>query len=217
MSTEQPPRPSLRGTMHRSSVPIGVCLTVVLALRAPSAGQRAAVIIYGVCVLAMLTVSGIYHAPRWYASERRLLRRFDHSTIFVAIAGTYTAVIVLGLSGATRVVLLVLAWVVAAVGVAIRMLWLDAAPGLVAAVYLVAGWMVLLQPVAYARALDGVELAFLAAGGVLYSLGAVVYALKRPNPWPSTFGYHEVFHALVVAAAFGHWVSIYLLTARSAR
>ena len=97
--------------------------------------------------------------------------------------------------------LLVIAWAVAAVGVGIRMLWLDAPSGLVAAVYLVAGWQILLDLPAYADALTGAELALLAVGGALYSIGAIVYARQRPDPWPAVFGYHEVFHALVVTAA----------------
>ena len=205
-------RPSMRGMFHRGSIPVALVLTVVLAVRAPSGGARAAVIVYGVCVTAMLTVSGVYHSARLASGSRRVLRRLDHSMILVGTAGTYTAVIVLGLDGATRVVLLVIAWAIAAAGVAIRMLWLDAPSGLVAAVYLVAGWQIVLDLPAYARALSGAELALLAVGGALYSIGAVVYALKRPNPWPAVFGYHEVFHALVVAAALAHWCSIFLLT-----
>ena len=205
-------RPSMRGTFHRGSIPVAVVLTVILAVRAPSGGARAAVLVYGVCVTAMLTVSGVYHSARLAAGKRRMLRRLDHSMILVGTAGTYTAVIVLGLDGATRVVLLVIAWAIAAVGVAIRMLWLDAPSGLVAAVYLVAGWQILLDLPAYASALTGAELALLAVGGGLYSIGAGVFALKRPNPWPAVFGYHEVFHALVVAAALAHWCSVFLLT-----
>ena len=117
----------------------------------------------------------------------------------------------LGLDGGTRVVLLVVTWVLAAVGVAIRMLWLDAPSALVAAVYLVAGWQIMLDLPAYVAALSTAELTLLAVGGGLYTVGAVVYALKRPNPWPTVFGYHEVFHTLVVGAATVHWVAIFLL------
>jgi len=205
-------RPSMRGSFHRASIPVAVVLTVILAVRASTGGDRAAVIIYGICVTAMLTVSGVYHSPRYASRNRRLLRRLDHSMILVGTAGTYTAVIVLGLDGTTRVVLLVVAWTIAAIGVAIRMLWLDAPSGLVAAVYLVAGWQLVLDLPAYVRGLTDVELLLLAIGGGLYSIGAVVYALKRPNPWPSVFGYHEIFHTLVVAAAFAHWSSVFLLT-----
>jgi hemolysin III len=205
-------RPALRGTLHRWSVPVAVGLTAVLALRADTAGQRAAVIVYGACVTAMLAVSGTYHARRLCHRERRVLRRVDHTTILLATAGTYTAVIVLALDGATRVVLLAVAWGIALAGAAIRMLWLDAPSGLIAAVYLVAGWEILLDLPAYLAALSGAELALLAVGGACYTVGAVVYALHRPNPWPAVFGYHEVFHALVVAGALVQWVAVFLLT-----
>ncbi len=189
-------------------------LTTLLAIRADGAGARAAVIVYGICVTAMLATSGVYHAARFESSARkRVLRRLDHCMILVGIAGTYTAVIVLALDGATRVVLLAVAWALAVIGVTVRMFWLDAPSGLVAAVYLVAGWQIMIDLPAYARALSGGELALLAVGGGLYTVGAVIYALRRPNPWPAVFGYHEVFHTLVVAAAFSHWLAIWSLAA----
>jgi hemolysin III len=206
-------RPALRGAIHRSSVPVAVCLTVLLALRAPSGGTRAAAIVYGVCVIAMLTISGVYHLPSLFARERRLLRRLDHATILVAIAGTYTGVIVLGMSGVTQSVLLVLVWTIAVVGIVVRMVWFDGPHVLGAAVYLGTGWFLIVHPVAFVQALNGVELALLVAGGLLYTAGAVIFAIGRPNPWPTTFGFHEIWHACVVAAAFCHWVSIYLLAA----
>jgi hemolysin III len=205
-------RPAMRGSMHRGSIPVAIALTVILAARADTAGARAAVIVYGLCVTAMLSVSGTYHSRRLAGRERRMLRRLDHSMILVAIAGTYTAVIVLALDGTTRVVLLAVAWAFVVVGVAIRMLWLDAPSGLVALVYLAAGWQMLLDIPAYTAALTAAELTMLAVGGGLYTLGAIVYALKRPNPWPAVFGFHEVFHTLVVLAALCHWVAVFLLT-----
>ncbi len=205
-------RPAMRGSFHRASIPVAIALTVLLAVRAPTGGARAAVLVYGICVTLMLAVSGTYHARRLAHRERRMLRRLDHSMILVGIAGTYTAVIVLALDGATRVVLLVVAWGIAAIGMAIRMLWLDAPSGLVAAVYLIAGWQIALDLPAYVSALTGAELTLIAVGGGLYSVGALVYALKRPNPWPAVFGFHEVFHLLVVAAALSHWCAVFLLT-----
>ncbi len=205
-------RPAMRGSLHRASIPVAVALTVVLAVRTDTGGQRAAVLVYGACVTAMLTVSGIYHARRIAHRERRLLRRLDHTMILVGTAGTYTAVIVLALDGTTRVVLLVLAWAIVVVGAAIRMLWLDAPAGLIALVYLVAGWQIVLDLPAYLDALTTAELTMLALGGLSYSLGAIVYALKRPNPWPAVFGFHEVFHSFVVLGALCHWVAVFLLT-----
>lgn len=204
-------RPALRGTLHRWSVPAALTLTTLLAIRVDGAGRRAAVVVYGLCVTAMLFTSGLYHSARWVDRDRRLLRRLDHSMILVAIAGTYTAVIVLALGGPTRVVLLSVAWALALVGVTIRMRWLDAPSGLISAVYLVAGWQIVLDPPAYAAALNAWQLTWIAVGGGLYTLGALVYALKRPNPWPSVFGYHEVFHTLVLGAALAHWLAVWSL------
>jgi hemolysin III len=204
-------RPALRGSLHRWSAPVAVVLSVLVAVRAPTGGTRAAVIVYGSCVTAMLALSGTYHARRLFERQRRLMRRLDHAAIFAAIAGTYTAVIVLALDGATRVVLLVLAWVIGGFGIGIRMLWFDAPSPVIAAVYVAAGWMVLLDVAAYVQALTGAELVWLAVGGGLYTLGAVAFALKRPNPWPAVFGYHEVFHTAVIAAALAHWFAVYSL------
>jgi hemolysin III len=208
-----PVRPALRGAMHRSSVPVAICLTVVLALRAPTGAARAAVIVYGVCVIAMLTVSGVYHLPSLFTRDRTVLRRLDHSTILVAIAGTYTGVIALAMSGTTETTLLIVVWVAAVAGIVLRMVWFERPAALGAAVYLGCGWLALVHPVAFVRALTPVELALLAAGGLLYTAGAAVFALGRPNPWPATFGFHEIWHLCVVAAAFCHWVAIFLLAA----
>jgi hemolysin III len=205
-------RPALRGALHRSSVPVAVCLTVVLAARASTPGTRAAAVVYGVCVVAMLTVSGVYHLPSLFHRDRRVLRRLDHSTIVVAIAGTYTGVIAIGMDGGTRVSLLALVWAMAALGIVARMLWFDAQV-LAGAVYFGLGWFGAVHPTAFLDALDSTELAFLVTGGLLYTVGAVLFALKRPNPWPATFGYHEVWHVFVVAAALCHWTSVYLLAA----
>jgi len=204
-------RPALRGSFHRAAVPVAVVLTLVLVARTDTAGDRAAVLVYGASVTAMLAVSGTYHMRRLYHRERRLLRRVDHTMILVATAGTYTAVIVLALDGTTRVVLLAVAWGLVFVGAAIRMLWLDAPSWLVALVYVVAGWQIVLDLPAYVGALTTAELVMLAVGGACYSLGAGVYAARRPDPWPTVFGYHEVFHALVVLAALSHWVAVLLL------
>ncbi len=205
-------RPWLRGSLHRWSVPVAVALTVFLAVTAPTGGTRATVIVYGVCVATMLAVSGTYHARGLFARPRRVLRRLDHAAIFFAIAVTYPAVIVLALDGVTRVVLLVLAWVIGAIGITVRMVWFDSHPGVAAAVYLVAGWMIVLDLPAYVRALSPGELGLLAVGGGLYTAGAVVFGRQRPDPWPRVFGYHELFHACVVGGALTQWFAVRSLT-----
>lgn len=208
------PWPQFRGTLHRWSAPVAAGLSVLLAVQARAADVRAGAIVYGCCIVAMLAVSGIYHVPRHSARLRRVLRRLDHSTILLAIAGSYTGVIVAGMSGSTQVVLLVATWLLAGVGIALRTWWFDCPRYVVAIVYLGCGWMVLLNPAAYLRALGGTELALMVAGGLLYTIGAATLGFRWPNPWPARFGYHEVFHTFVVAAALAHWGSLYLLVTR---
>jgi hemolysin III len=201
-------RPSFRGVLHRWTAPTFVVLTLVLLLRAHTWGDRLACLVYGLAVTAMLGVSAVYHSGRISAATARKLKRVDHSTILLAIAGTYTAVIGLALEGSTRTTLLVLTWVAAVAGMAIRLLWIDAPYPLVAVVYVVVGWLALVDLPAYVDALSAWQLFGVALGGVLYTVGAVVYALHQPNPWPATFGYHELFHLLVVLAAVANYAAI---------
>jgi len=188
---------------------------VLLAFRAESSGHVIAIVIYGACVTAMLAVSGTYHHPRMPPRARRIFKRVDHATILLAIAGSYTAVTTVALSGTARVVMLVLAWTLAGIGIAIRMLWLDAPPRLTTAVYVLVGWSIAFNLPGYLRAMRPAEFALLAAGGLAYSVGGVIYARRRPDPWPATFGFHEVFHTLVVIGAACHYASVALLLSSS--
>lgn len=201
-------RPWLRGTLHRWAAPTAIALSTWLAIAARSGGARAAIIVYGVCISAMFLTSGTYHARRWHDRPRRIMQRLDHSMILVGIAGSYTPVIVLGLEGGLRIWMLVLCWVVAAVGVTVRLCWFDAPRWVIALVYLGAGWQMVLAFPAYADGLTGAEMALIAIGGFLYTVGAVVFALRRPNPWPRVIGFHEVFHLFVVVAAAFHFAGI---------
>lgn len=203
-----PVRPWLRGSLHRWAVPVTIVVVTLLAVTARSGGARAAVIVYGVCLTGMFATSGLFHARRWAHRRRAVLQRLDHSMILVGIAGTYTPVIVLALDGATRIVLAVVCWVLAVAGIVVRQCWLHAPRPLISAVYLAAGWQMVVALPAYAAGLSTVELGLLAAGGLLYSLGAVVFAARWPDPWPRVAGFHEVFHLLVVLAAALHAAAI---------
>lgn len=204
-------RPQLRGVIHRWAVPVALVLFAVLAVRVNGVGNLVAVLVYGTCITSMLTVSAIYHSGRLSPAATFRLKRVDHSTILLAIAGSYTAVITLGLTGTTQTVLLVVTWVAAATGISIRMFWLHAPYPVVATVYVVVGWLALVDLPAYLDALSAAELTFVVIGGLLYTAGAIVYALHRPNPWPTTFGYHEIFHLLVVIAALAQYVAVFSL------
>lgn len=197
--------------IHRWAAIAFVPLFAALVVAAEPGAERAAVIVYAVGVLAMLGVSATYHSGRLSPAAFRVLKRIDHSTILLAIAGTYTAVTVLALDGADQAKML---WVVgggAAVGAALRMLWLDAPYPVVAIVYLAVGWSALVDLPAYADGTTTTELALVVVGGVLYTVGGVVYACHRPNLAPAVFGYHELFHALVVAGALAHYCAVSLM------
>ena len=193
------------------TAPVAAVAFVLLAFQAESAGHVLAVAIYGGCVTAMLSVSGTYHHPRMHGRARRIFKRLDHATILLAIAGSYTAVTTIALSGTARVVMLASVWVLAGIGIAIRMLWLDAPRPLTTLVYVLVGWSIAANLPGYLRALSPGEFALLAVGGLAYSVGGVVYARRRPNPWPATFGYHEVFHTLVVIGAACHYASVAMM------
>jgi hemolysin III len=198
-------RPTWRGVLHRWAAITFVPLFVVLVVLADETGDRIALIVYAVGVTAMLGVSAIYHSGRVSPAALRQLKRADHSTILLAIAGSYTAVATVGLDGDPSRRLLVAIWIAAPIGVAVRLLWLHAPYPVVAVVYVIVGWLAVIEWRALVDALDGLELGLLVAGGLLYTVGSVVYALHRPNPIPGVFGYHEVFHALVVAGAASHY------------
>ena len=204
-------RPRLRGTLHRITAPVAAVGFVLLAFRAESPGHVVAVVIYGLCVTAMLAVSGVYHHRRIPLRARRVLKRVDHATILLAIAGSYTAVTTVALRGTPRVVMLCAVWLLAGIGIALRMLWLDAPRRITTAVYVLVGWSIAANLPGYLRALTPGEFAALAAGGLAYSIGGVVYARRSPDPWPATFGFHEVFHSLVVVGVALHYLAVALM------
>ncbi|MDQ3575094.1 MAG: hemolysin III family protein [Actinomycetota bacterium] len=201
--------------LHRWAAVASVMLFIGLSVAANDMGSRLVVALYGCCVTAMLGVSAVYHSGRLSPTAVRVLKRLDHATILLAIAGTYTAVIALALEDTTRAVLLVMVWAAALIGIAIRMLWLDAPYPLVAVVYLVVGWIGLVDIEAFLRALSDGQMALVVLGGLLYTAGAIVYAARRPDPVPAVFGYHEVFHALVVGGAVAHYLAVLAIVGAS--
>lgn len=204
-------RPRWRGVIHRWAAIAFVPAFAVLLLVAPDGASRLAVGLHALGVVGMLGVSAVYHSGRLSLPAWRTFKRLDHSMILLAIAGTYTAVTVLALDGDAQTKMLLVVGSGAAVGVAIRMAWLDAPSPLVAAVYLVVGWSALADLPAYVDGTTAVELALIVAGGLLYTAGGVIYALHRPVLRPASFGYHELFHALVVISAACHFAAVALL------
>jgi hemolysin III len=195
-------KPRLRGVSHQWAFFVSMVLGAVLVLGAPAGSARVAAAIYAFSVAGLFGASALYHRINWTSlSARRWMRRLDHSMIFVLIAGTYTPFAVLVLDGTLATVILVVVWTGAATGIVLKLCWIDAPKWLIALTYVLLGWVAVAAFPDMVDKLGVTPTAMVAAGGVLYTLGAVVYALRRPDPVPQVFGYHEVFHALVIAAA----------------
>jgi len=200
--------PKLRGVSHAWAMWFAVVACVVLAIYAPTGLARAAALVYGIGLCALFAASGLYHRWRWNPRWRPLLRRIDHSTIFIFIAASYTPVALLVLDGPTGWALLAAAWAGALAGVALSLAWIGAPRVLFAATYVALGWIALMALPELVARLPVAPLVLMGGGGVLYTVGAVVYATRRPDPWPRVFGFHEVFHAFVIAAAAMHFVAM---------
>src|SRR5256714_3695445 len=209
-------KPRLRGVSHEWAFFISLAAGGGLIAAAPSGHARLAVAIYAFSLSALLGTSALYHRIDWRRPEiRRWMRRLDHSMIFVLIAGTVTPFAVLVMQGPWAEALLIAVWAGAAAGIVVELIWVDAPKWVTTIVYLSVGWIgVLGFPSIVVSAGVGAG-ALIAAGGALYTTGAIVYARQRPDPNPAVFGYHEIFHLLVIAAAAAHFaaVAIYALPA----
>jgi hemolysin III len=156
-------------------------------------------------------VSALYHRGRWRPEVRAVLRRLDHANIYLLIAGSYTPVAVLALHGATQLVVLVSVWTAAAAGMAFRLIWINAPRWLYTPLYAVVGWVMVFVMPQLLHGAGAWPFSLIITGGVLYSLGGLVYGLKRPNPWPQVFGFHEVFHSLTLLAYAAQYAAISLI------
>jgi hemolysin III len=194
-------KPRLRGVSHQYAFFLSLACGVGLILAASEGRARIAASVYAIAVSALLGTSALYHRVRWRPKARRWMRRLDHSMIFVLIAATYTPVALLALKGTLASVILIVLWAGALGGVVFKLVWIDAPKWLLALIYVLLGLVSGAVMGELPAAIGWLGVAGLATGGLLYVLGAVVYASERPNPWPKVFGYHEVFHALVIAAA----------------
>ena len=200
-------KPLLRGVSHEVAAVAAVAGSWLLAREASSARAAVAAIVYGASVITLFSTSALYHRPMWSPRARSILRRFDHSAIFVLIAGTYTPLCLL-MGGTRGTLLLLTVWVGASLGILRALLWPYAPRAIPTALAVALGWIVVAFLPTLHATVGNVPLALLIAGGLVYTAGAVVYALKRPNPAPAVFGYHEVFHALVVVAAACHFAVV---------
>jgi hemolysin III len=200
--------PTWRGLLHAYAFWLALAATGGLVALAPSTGGRLAAGIYGVALCTLFAVSGLYHRWRWSPRWRPLLQRLDHSTIFIFIAASTTSIALLVLTSGLQILVLLVVWIGALAGITMDAVWRDAPRGLVAISYVAVGCAGAAGLPQIVARLSPEPLALLGAGCVLYVLGAAVYATRRPNPWPRSFGFHEVFHTLVIAAATSHFVAI---------
>ncbi len=200
--------PTLRGCSHAIAFLFAVAAATVVVALAPTARATVGLGVYGVALVALFGGSALYHRWRGPVRFKAVLQRIDHSTIFIFIAATMTPIALVILHGSLVWVTLAIAWSGAAAGVAFSLGWVDAPRAVTAGSYLLLGWVAVIMLPQVLGGLTITPLLLLAAGGLLYSAGAFVYATQRPNPWPRTFGFHEVFHALVIAAAAVHYAAI---------
>lgn len=202
-------RPRLRGLFHQYAFVAAVAAGVSLVALAEGARARLACAIYAAALAAMFGASAVYHRVSWRSLRARAwARRLDHSTIFLFIAGTYTPFALLAFTGLVPAIVLACVWVGAALGVVLNVSWIDAPKWVTTPVYLLVGWVgVIALPQVFTE-LDIASAVLVVTGGILYSLGALVYATHWPDPFPAVFGFHEVFHVLVVLAAVTQFVAV---------
>jgi hemolysin III len=201
-------KPVLRGVIHQVAFFVSLASGLALIIAAPTAGSKAVMVLYAASISCLFGTSALFHRHTWGTVGRRRMRRADHSMIFLAIAGSYTAVAGIALGGWSRTAVLCIVWAGALFGIALRQLWLDAPKWAIAIPYVTVGWAALVALPQFWRAIGPTGSVLLLLGGLAYSAGAVVYALKRPNPVPGVFGYHEVFHACTVVGAVLQCVAI---------
>ena len=205
-------KPRLRGWLHAGMAPLATAGGIVLVALAPTPAGRLGAAVFLAASLLLFGTSAVYHRFSWEARGDAVLRRLDHANIYVFIAATYTPLALLLLPTRSSVTLLALIWTAAVGGLLFRLFWLGAPRWLYTALYVVMGWAAVgwLGPI-YANGGPAV-LTLVILGGLLYTAGAVVYALKRPNPSPTWFGFHEVFHSATIAAFAAHYTAISVIT-----
>ncbi len=203
-----PEKPKYRGVSHQIAFWASLALGTWLIADAHGDRARIALSIYSVCLASMFGVSAALHRCNWSPVALQRMRRLDRSTIFAAVAGTYTPIAILALHGLAQAATLYLSWLAVAVGIVLQWSWLRSPKWLAGVVYVTLGWAAVLILPELARSSGAGALGLLVAGGVLYTIGALVLAMRKPDPKPAIFGYHEVFHIFVIVAALCQWLAI---------
>jgi hemolysin III len=203
-------KPKLRGWLHAGTTPLALVAGIVLIALAPTAPSRAAAAVFAVTAVLLFGTSAVYHRGKWSPRARMLLKRLDHSNIFLIIAGSYTPFAVILLPPDRARTLLLIVWSGAIAGVLFRVLWVGAPRWLYTPVYVALGWVAVIYLPDFLNRGGVAVLVLIVVGGALYSLGALVYGLKRPDPSPRWFGFHEIFHTCTVLAFIVHYIAVSL-------
>lgn len=203
-------KPSWRGWIHAATFPVAIVAGVVLIMLAQGAPAKWASAVFMATSLLLFGNSAMYHRFDWQPKTKAILKRIDHANILLLIAGTYTPIATLALPPQQGLLLLVLVWSGALVGILFRVFWIHAPRWLYVALYLALGWAAVMY-LADLFTANAAMMVLVIVGGLLYTAGAVVYALKRPNPWPGHFGFHEIFHVCTVLAFLCHWTACLLI------
>lgn len=201
-------KPLLRGRLHVGAFVAAIPAAVVLVVVARSATGTVGAAIYGTTLVALFGVSGAYHRLGRTLRSQQWLRRADHATIYFLIAGSWTPVSIVAIGGRLGWVLVAAVWVTAGAGVLLKLLWFERAHRIGAVLYLTLGWVAVIVTPALASRVEALPLVLLAAGGVFYTVGAIVLGSRWPDPMPQVFGYHEVWHAMTIVAAALHYAAI---------
>ena len=203
-------KPTWRGWIHAGTFPVTIVAGVVLLVLADGAAAKWSSAVFVLSSMLLFGNSALYHRFNWKPRTRVILKRIDHANIFLLIAGSYTPITVLALPTDKAVLLLSLVWGGATLGIAFRVFWIDAPRWLYVPLYLLLGWGALMFIIDFFQA-NAVMMALILVGGLCYTVGAVVYGLKKPNPVPGVFGFHEIFHTLTVVAFLCHFAAILLI------
>lgn len=204
-------KPLLRGHFHQAAFFIALGAGGVLIASAHEKAARVVSLIYSLSLVGMFACSSLYHRINWNTNARMWWRRLDHAAIFLLIAGTGTPICIVGIKGDTGYRLLWIFWAMAVAGLFKELIWVKAPKYVSAIFYIIMGWAGVPFLSEMSSALGPTNMALMVVGGIIYTIGAVIYALKRPDPFPKTFGYHEIFHLLVVVASLLHFIVVYQL------
>ena len=205
-------KPHLRGWLHAATAPLALAAGIVLVVLSPTPMTRLGSAVFALSALALFTASATMHRGNWSLRTATWLRRLDHSSIFLLIAGSYTPFTLLLLEGRERATLLAIAWGGALLGILFRLFWVGAPRWLYTPIYIALGWAAVFYFPAFFESASAAVISCLVVGGALYTVGGVIYGFRWPDPSPRWFGFHEVFHTLTIAAFVTHYVGVSIAT-----